>query len=190
MRDVGQNLGASMFLTGNVAQACRLQQAAELPGQDRGFSRQILVKEVVDGVVQKCDRPNHFVRYQQRRGQQRPSPVFLSGRKDRRVDAIAENRAALAYRFGGHGTLVWAHAQANKPVGHLAIGLFANQFLAGMRAPEIDAGDLEELTGSAAEQLNQRLRVRPLARPGSNTEQQLLEGIIGARGKRTLPGND
>ncbi len=187
MSNVGQDFGAAMLFAGNVAEPGGLEQAAELAGQNRGFRRQILVKEVVDGIVQKRHRPNHFVRYQQRGRQQRARAVLLGGGESRGLHLVAKNRPPLADCLGRNRTLFGTHAQTDKPFGQFAVGLFAHQFVPGLAAPEIDSGDAKELSGSAAEQLDQGLGVGPLSRLGSNTEQQLLERVIRARDENRVP---
>ena len=61
MRHVGQNLRAPVLFPGSLAQPRRFQQAAQLPGQDRRFGGNIFIKEIVVGIVQKCNRANYFV---------------------------------------------------------------------------------------------------------------------------------
>jgi hypothetical protein len=157
-----------------------------LPSQNRSLRRQIFVKEVVDGIVQKRYRSNRFVGHQQRGSQQRARAVLLGGgeSRGRGLHVVAENRAALAHRFGSDRTLIRTHAQADKTLRHLSIGLLSHQLVPGVGAPEIDSGDLEELARSATEQLDQGTSVGPFSGFGRNTKQQLLEGLIGA-GKET-----
>ena len=45
--------------------------------------------------------------------------------------------------------------QANEAFGQLASGLLADQFVAGMTAPKINARDLKKFTGRGAKQLNE-----------------------------------
>ena len=164
MGDVRQNLGAAVLFAGNIAEPRRFQQAAQLAGQDRGLGGQIFVKEVVDGIVQKRDRPNHFVGDQQRRGQQRAGAKLLGRGESRGLHVVAENRAPLAHRLGGNGTLVRTHAQADKAVRQLAVGLLSHQFLPGMgiarsrrRKPERTRG----WRGRTTESGNWRRTARP-----------------------------
>jgi len=45
-------------------------------------------------------------------------------------------------------------AEADEALGHLAVGLLSDEFVAGMSAPEINAADLEKLAGGVAKELD------------------------------------
>ncbi len=103
---------------------------------------------------------------------------------------IGDNRSPLPHGFGSHGTLVRTQPDADKALGQFSIRLFAYQFVGEVTAPEINAGHLKKFSCHLAEKLDQGLSPGPFARFGGNTEQQLLEALIGSRGKTVFRGND
>ena len=103
---------------------------------------------------------------------------------------IGEDCAPLPHRFRSNRTLVWTQANADKALRQFSLGLCSDQFVGEVASPEIDAGHLEELARGLAEQLDQGIRVGSLARLGGNTEEKLLEALIGPRGKTIFRGND
>ena len=103
---------------------------------------------------------------------------------------IGEDSPPLPHRFGSHRTLVGPQADADKALGQLSIGLFSDQFVGQIAAPEINARHLEELTRGLTEQLDQGLGPGPVARFGGNAQQKLLEALIGPGSKTVLRGRD
>ena len=67
---IRQDFGAAVLLPGRVAESCRFQQAAQLTRQDRRLGGNVLVEEVVVGIMQKRHCANDFVENHQRRSQQ------------------------------------------------------------------------------------------------------------------------
>ena len=56
LRDLSQNLGAPVFLPGNLGEAAGLEQAAQLSRQDGGLGGQVGVEEIGIGTMQKDGR--------------------------------------------------------------------------------------------------------------------------------------
>src|SRR5579872_4335060 len=145
-----------MLLTRSLAQTRGLQQAAQLTGQNGGFGGKILRKEILIGVMQKRRRADDFIKDHQRCSHHGTSFKTSGGRKGWVLyQVVDEDGPSSAHRFGGDGTLPRDQSQANEAFGQLASGLLADQFVAGMTAPKINARDLKKFTGRGAKQLNE-----------------------------------
>jgi len=59
---------------------------------------------------------------------------------------IGEDGAPLPHSFGSNGTLFRAHSDTYEALCQLSIGLFPDQFVPKIAAPEIDTGHLKEFT--------------------------------------------
>ena len=71
------------------------------------------------------------------------------------MDSIDEDSAAAAHGLGGDRALLGKKPEADETLGHLAVGLFSDEFVAGVAPPEINAADLKKFAGGAAEELDQ-----------------------------------
>ena len=69
--DLGQNFGAAMLLARGLAQPGGFEQTAQLTGQDGGFGGEVVVKEILIGIMQKRGRADDFIEDHQRGGHQR-----------------------------------------------------------------------------------------------------------------------
>jgi hypothetical protein len=98
---------------------------------------------------------------------------------------ISDRGTAGTDSFGGNSGLLGKQAESDEALGELAIGLFSNEFVAGMASPEIGAAALKKFAGSPAKELNQRCWIGAFRSLGSNTEKQLLESIISGVGYRS-----
>ena len=83
---------------------------------------------------------------------------------------ICEDRPPLAHGLGRNRTLIGTHPHPYKAIRQLPVGLLPDEFIAGVTAPEINSGYIEEFACRAAEQLNQCVGIGAFARLGSNAE--------------------
>ena len=94
---------------------------------------------------------------------------------------IDERSPAAAHRVGSNGALMGQQAQADKTFGQFAVSLLAQQFLASLASPEINAADLEKLARGAAKKMDQGDAIGALRRLRRNPQQKLLKAFIPAR---------
>ena len=92
---------------------------------------------------------------------------------------IGEHGATGADRFDGDRALLRKQVKSDKTIGHFAVRLFADEFVASEMAPEINAGAGEEFAGDAAEKLNQGIWIGAFRRFLGNTQKEILKGIVG-----------
>jgi hypothetical protein len=69
--------------------------------------------------------------------------------------------------------------KAGETIEQLAIGLFPHKFVARVAPPEIYAGDLEELAGSAAEELDQSVGIEAFGGFAGKLQEEFLKGVVG-----------
>jgi hypothetical protein len=69
--------------------------------------------------------------------------------------------------------------KAGETLDQLAIGLFAHKFVARRAPPEIYSGDLEELAGSTAEELDQSAGIEAFGSFAGKLQEESLKGIVG-----------
>ncbi len=155
MHHIRQDFRTAMLFARSLAQAGRFQQAPQLTRQNRRLGSQVLGKEFVVGIVQKRNRANHFVQHHEGGCQERVRPIFRRNWKHNRLHLIGKDRPPLPDSFGGHGTLIGTQPQSYKPFGQFSIGLFSNQFIREVAAPEVDARHAKEFSRRLAEHTDQ-----------------------------------
>ena len=84
--DLGQDFGAAVLFARGFAKPRRLQQAAQLSGQDGGLGGQVVVEELFFGIMQERYRADDFVKDHQGRGHQGASVELLRQGKAARLD--------------------------------------------------------------------------------------------------------
>ncbi len=78
-----------------------------------------------------------------------------------------------------YGAVLGKQPDADKTLGQLAIGLFSDEFVAGVTPPEINAADLEKLAGGVTKELDQRGGVGAFRSLGGDSQEELLKSIVG-----------
>jgi len=151
-----QDFGAPMLFARSLAEPRRFQQAAQLSGEDGGFGGEVFIKKSFIGIMQKRRGADDFIEDHERSGHH-GTGLELARRREggTGLHLIYEDRAAIPHGLGGDGALLWKQSKADETVGQFAIGLFSDEFFAGMTAPKVNAADLKKFTGSGAEELNQ-----------------------------------
>src|SRR5580704_11698850 len=91
---------------------------------------------------------------------------------------IDEDRTALAHGFSRIGVVLESQPDTDETLGQLAVGLFSDELVASVPAPEIDAAGLKEFAGSAAKELDQRGSSAALGGLGRNPQEERLKGIV------------
>jgi hypothetical protein len=79
----------------------------------------------------------------------------------------------------GNHALLGRETKSDESLGELAIGLFADEFVARLTPPKINAGTLKEFARSAAEKLDERRSMRAMRSPRGNPQEEFLECLIG-----------
>ena len=92
---------------------------------------------------------------------------------------IDDDRAAAAHGLGSDGALLGKQPEADETLGQLAVGLFSDEFVAGVTPPEINAAGLEELARGAAKELDQRGGAGAFRGLGGDPQEEFLKGIVG-----------
>jgi hypothetical protein len=72
---------------------------------------------------------------------------------DGQILMVGDDSAAAADCVSSYGALLRQQPDAGEVVRQLAVGLLSDEFIARVAPPEINAGDLEKLAGSSAEEL-------------------------------------
>ncbi len=154
LRDLSQNLGAPVFLPGNLGEAAGLEQAAQLSRQDGGFGGQVGVEEVGIGTMQKDCRADRIVAHHQRSRHDRARVVLGGHEIAGRIQLIFVHGFLLPDGFGrnGYRTLAGLYPRPRKAVCHHAIGLCSQQFVGGHPLPEIGAIDLKKFPSGLTKQ--------------------------------------
>jgi hypothetical protein len=151
-----------------------------LPGQDSGFGSEVVIKKSFVGVMQKGRRSDDFIEDHEGSGHQGTGFKLEQRRNGRaRLQVVYEDGPAAAHGFGGNGALLRQQPDADETLGQFAIGLLANEFVAGVTAPEINPTDLEELAGGLAKELNQGSGVGAFRSFGGDPQKEFLKGIVG-----------
>ena len=101
-------------------------------------------------------------------------------RKSRGIHVIGKDRAPLPHRLRRDRSLDRKQPESNKTFPQLAVRLLSYQFVAGLATPEVDSGNVKEFPSCPTELLNQLVGVRSFARFGGNTEEKLLEALVGS----------
>jgi hypothetical protein len=132
--------------------------------------------------MQKRCRADDFIEDHQRSGHEGAGFELPGCGKGRiGLQVIHEEGTAGADSFGRNGALLRTQTQTNEMIREFAFGLFADKFVAGVAAPEINAADLEKLAGGTAEELDERRGVGALRGPGGDAEEELLKSIVRVR---------
>jgi len=154
------------------------------------FAARSSLKKILVGIVQEGSRPDYLIKDNQRRGHKSAPAKFPCKIESGGIHAVGKDRAPLPHRLRRHRALFRTKPQSDKTFCHLAVGLFAKQFIARLATPEVHAGNLEELSRRPAKQSDQAVRIRALAGCGRDPQQQLLEPFVGARSETGFPGKD
>src|ERR1700747_2045894 len=93
---------------------------------------------------------------------------------------VREDRPPLPDGLGRDRALDRAQPPSHETLRHLSIGLLPDEFIAGLAAPEIHAGDFKEFPCCLAELSNQLVGVGFFAGVRSNTQQKVLEALVKA----------
>ena len=187
-RDLSQNFGSAVLFARSFSQPGGFEQAAQLPGQNGSFGGQVFIKKSFVGIMQKRHCADDFIEDHQRSGHQ-GSRFELAQCRDSRagLQVVYEDRPAAAHGFRGDSALLRPQPDADKSLGQLAIGLLADEFVAGVAAPEINTTDLEKLAGGTTEEVDQRTRVGALRGLGGNPQEEASERPRPNWIRRTLP---
>jgi hypothetical protein len=92
---------------------------------------------------------------------------------------IGQHGPLPAHRLRSHGAFHGPEAKTDENFDQLAIALLANKFVRRLAAPEIYCRHLKKLARGAAEELDQRAAIRPLAGFGGETQKQFLKLLVG-----------
>lgn len=129
--------------------------------------------------MQKGHRADYFIEDHERSGHQRASVKLRRAREGCGLHTIDEEGPPRAHRIGGNCAWLRKQMKAGETIEQLAIGLFPHKFVARVAPPEIYAGDLEELAGSAAEELDQSVGIEAFGGFAGKLQEEFLKGVVG-----------
>ncbi len=181
MRHLRQDLGPAMVFAGNLRQAARFEQAAQLSGHDGGLGSQVFVKEIGLRVMQESHRSKYLIGNHQGSGHDGFGLKLEGSRVASRVQRIHKNCAPLADRFPGHRALRGFQMKAAEALCQNTVSFGPDHFIGRKGLPEVDSAHLKKRTRLSTEQADQSGHIGALGRRRGEVQEQLLKGFVGPR---------